>query len=120
MSEQAKKDEIQISPLTDVPFDMDDTRHLRDFFTHFKIPVPEAFTKALDEFDAMQKVHRGSESPEAVALCNRVRNELMSIFVTSDHKVIKDEIWNEVKDTAKKILFHANFDKEVEEICKVD
>ena len=114
---QANKEGVVIGQMNEITIDPEETKHAREFFKEFGIPIPDSMEKAMTEFMEAGK-DKTLDAQRRIKLFNNFRNELCNAMVTSEHEVFKDEIWNEVKENSKQILFDYHFDNQVDEVCK--
>lgn len=112
MSKDSNNSGVQFAPLTEMCIDQDDIKNIKDFFTHFGIPVPDKLNSAMTQLEnALQEdIHIN----ELIKLQNSVRVQLCTTICETDVPLFKDPLFDEVIHNAKNIAFISNFDDQLE------
>lgn len=92
----------------EVVISTEDSRNIREFFTHFKIDMPPYLTKALDDFEANPSVQTQ----------DKLRSATCEAVVTSNHPILKDELFAEAFEASKDITFREKFDRDLNQVLQ--
>ena len=100
-------DILQEKTLKEVVLNHDDIKNLREFFTHFKISMIAEMEEILARWEMKKdKVTPQDQQDLKVALCAQM--------LQSDHPMFKDELFKPILENSSKIVFDAQFEKELE------
>lgn len=91
----------------------EDIRNVMEFFNHFRIPIPKDLQ---DQIDAYVK------NPNSYTLQqqNQFKAQLSRAVLESDHELLQDDIFNNIKGFCDKEWYNAQFEKDLEEALSED
>lgn len=92
-----------------VVISLDDIKNVEDFFTHFKLTMPEMLVKAITDIRA---------NPSNITFENQksFRKGIAFAMISIDHPLIKDEAFKAIRDKCETAFYSEQFDKDIEEI----
>lgn len=105
---------VQVEPLKEVCIDNEDVKNIIDFFRHFEIKMPDDLTEALKAFEEAQV--RNAPDGELCLLQNTLRTALCRCIVERNADAFKNEIFNEVVENCKKVIFIDSFENQVKDL----
>lgn len=87
----------------------DDIKNITEFFSHFKIPIPDPLQKMLNKFN---------ESPGTFTFDDqiRLRAYIAHTMVSSDHPLLTDKVFGNIRANCDKAWYEAQFEMDAEEI----
>lgn len=124
--ENSSENNLQVEPLDEINTDQEDCNNVRDFFYHFKIDMPEYLENAISEYETALKQSNAivkedyNKDRGLIEAQNVFRVSLCRAMVESDHPLFKDELFKTVIANSDKVVFTANFDKQISEALSVD
>lgn len=85
----------------------EDIKNIEDFFSHFRMDMPDYLREQLDVF---------KNNPEAYTIDNQLalKSELAHALVESDHELLKDDLFKDVIDNCSKEWFDTQFQRDFE------
>lgn len=87
----------------------DDIKNIEEFFGHFKIKVPVHLQKVLDKF-------KGNPTGFTFDDQCQLRAFIAHTMVSSDHPLLTDKVFGNIRANCDKAWFEAQFDMDVEEV----
>lgn len=119
--DRSTENNFQVESLTEVVTDLEDCKNVRDFFTHFKIHMPDYLNSAIVNYEAVLETTRSftkeekTVSKKLLEAQNIFRVSLCKAMVESDHPLFKDELFKTVIGNSEEVVFCANFDEQIGE-----
>jgi len=109
---------FQVEALEEITTDVEDCKNVRDFFSHFKIDVPNYLHDAIAAYEAALDANKNSKEQRnqdrtLLDAQNLFRISLCRAMVESDHPLFKDELFKTVINNSDQVVFTANFDKQI-------
>jgi hypothetical protein len=87
----------------------DDFKNIEEFFTHFKIPMPELLTAVIAEYRANPgKFEFDDQRKLRVALAHAV--------ITAEHPLLKDDVFKNIRANCDKAFYDGQFQYDLENI----
>lgn len=88
----------------------DDIKNIREFYTHFQIPLTDELTKALEHWEKTPIEQITFEDQK------RLRAYLAHAISTSEHQLIKDQVFSNIVTLCSKAWYEEQFDLDLEEV----
>jgi predicted methyltransferase len=98
-----------LSDPTKVVVGAEDIKNIEEFFSHFRMPMPEALQAQINVF---------KKDPTAYTLDQQklLRVEVAHAIVSSDHELMKDGVFDNITNNCDKEWFESQFQKDMEEV----
>jgi hypothetical protein len=86
----------------------EDVKNVLDFFTHFNIPCPAYLSEIIKEIANSEKITFQQQQKIKVAISR-------AIIDNQDHKILKDELFEEAMPNCQQEWFKAQFEQDLQE-----
>jgi hypothetical protein len=90
----------------------EDVKNVKDFFSHFNIPLAEYLTTTLNEIENAEEV--------TLELQDKMRINIARAIFESEHEIFKDDLFSEVIPNCEKAWFDAQFSQDFEDAMTSD
>lgn len=89
---------------------IDDVKNIREFYTHFQVPMSEELKKVLDHWEntPFDKITFDDQK--------RLRAFLAQSISSSEHALIKDQVFSGIVNLCGKAWYDEQFDLDLEEV----
>ena len=86
----------------------EDIKNIEEFFGHFRIPVPEGLQTQIDAY---------KKDPSNYTLDQQklLRVEVAHAIVSSDHELMKDDVFDNITNNCDKEWFESQFQRDMED-----
>jgi hypothetical protein len=98
--------------LTEIVINKEDIDNLEGFFTHFNIDCP-AYLK--EQFTTYRDASSNDSVEYSLKDQQRLKEELCKAIASSEHALLKDDLFSSVVERCEDIWFHAQFKRDLEE-----
>lgn len=87
----------------------DDFKNAEEFFTHFKIEMPEAIA---------QRIAAYKQDPASFSFEDqkKFRAYIAHSMITIDHPLVKDEVFKNIRAKCEAVWYESQFDMDLEKI----
>jgi hypothetical protein len=91
----------------------EDIKNIEEFFDHFHIPIPQYLRDELDKF-------KNNPGAYTVDMQKKLKTELAHAVVSSDHELLKDEVFGRIINNCDKEWFDTQFNRDLEDALTDD
>jgi len=86
----------------------EDIKNIEEFFSHFRIPVPDYLQEQLEVFKADPNTYTMDKQ-------KMLKSELAHAIVSSDHELMNDGVFANICQKCDKEWFETQFDRDLED-----
>jgi len=98
--------------LTEIVINKEDIDNLEGFFTHFNIDCPDYLKQ---QFATYRNAAKDDKIEYTLKDQQYLKEELCKAIASSEHELLKDELFSSVVERCEDIWFHAQFKRDLEE-----
>lgn len=92
---------------------IEDINNVEEFFRHFSIPIPKYLQDQID-------IYKANLSSYSLENQERFKAELSRAIIESDHELLQDDIFSNIKHFCDEVWYNAQFERDLEEVLTDD
>ncbi len=115
-NEDLAEEIVSLKPMTELVIDNDDSRTIIDFFSTFKLKMPDGLKQALVDFDQSLLA---KDMQDQLDKMNKVKVELAkAMTLNADNPIFQKRPFDLALACSKRLSYHATLDEQLENSFK--